>query len=153
MGYTHYYKLNRAALTPAELAKGFELAAKEIRSLKQYLPKEIKIKGGLGTDLAVINDEEIRFNGDAEHDLDHETFSVKRDTHPSYPDRDRGFCKTARKPYDVLVCCALISLKRHLRGAFSFTSDGDRDDWASAIAFYDANTGGHHGTNNTTHLS
>ena len=154
MGYTHYYKLNRAALTPAELAKGFELAAKEIRSLKQYLPKEIKIRGGLGEDQAIISDNAIWFNGDAKNGLDHETFSVYRDADPLYPNRNEdSFCKTARKPYDVLVCCALISLKRHLRGAFSFTSDGDLEDWASAIAFYDANTGGHHGPNNTRHLA
>jgi hypothetical protein len=153
MGYTHYYTFNRAALTPAEIATGFELAAKEIKRLKQYLPKDIKIKGGLGTGAAVINDEEIWFNGDSKHDLDHETFSVKRDADPLYPERNRDFCKTARKPYDVLVCCALISLKRHLPGAFSFTSDGDYSDWASAVAFYDANTGGHYGTDNTQHLS
>jgi hypothetical protein len=150
MGYTSYYTFNRAALTPAEIATGFALAAKEIKRLKQYLPKDIKIKGGLGTGAAVINDEEIWFNGDAKFDLDHETFHVKRDTVDLLT---KDFCKTARKPYDVLVCCALISLKRHLPGAFSFTSDGDRSDWASAIAFYDANTGGHHGTNNTQHLS
>jgi hypothetical protein len=152
MGYTHYYKFNRAALTSAEIATGFALAAKEIKTLKRYLPKEIKIRGGLGTGAAAINDEEIWFNGDSKFDLDHESFSVKRDSSPLYPERDNGFCKTARKPYDVLVCCALISLKRHLPGAFSFTSDGDKDDWASAIAFYNANTGGQHGTNNTLHL-
>jgi hypothetical protein len=153
MGYTHYYTFNRAALTPAELATGFALAATEIERLKQYLPRSIKIKGGLGTGNAVLNVKSIWFNGDAKFDLDHETFHVERDADPLYPDRNWEFCKTARKPYDVLVCCALISLKRHLPGAFSFTSDGDRSDWASAIAFYNANTGGHHGTNNTTHLS
>jgi hypothetical protein len=150
MGYTHYYKLNRAAITPEERATGFKLAAEEINRMKLYLPKDIKIRGGLGHGDAVINEEEIWFNGDDKYDLDHETFHVKRDNDAL---ESIGFCKTARKPYDVLVCCALISLKRHLRGAFDFTSDGTRSDWASAIAFYNANTNGHHGTNNTTHLS
>lgn len=151
MGYTHYYTFNRAALTPAEIATGFKLAAQEISRLKQYLPRSIKIRGGLGKGFPVIDQKEIWFNGDVDHDLDHETFHVEL-FNPDNTGIETGFCKTARKPYDVLVCCALISLKRHLPGAFSFTSDGDRNDWKSAIWFYDANTGGKHGVNNTLHL-
>ena len=151
MGYTHYWTFNRAALSPAELEKGFALAAKEIRSLKQYLPKEIKIRNGLGIDQAVIEDDEIWFNGDNRHDLSHETFHVKIGDSLD-PALTEDFCKTARKPYDILVCCALISLKRHLPGAFSFTSDGDRSDWATAIKFYDRNLGASHAVNHTAHL-
>ena len=152
MSYTHYYTFNRAALTPAEIGKGFKLAAAEISRLKQYLPREIRICGGLGEGFSVIDQKEIWFNGDAKHNLDHETFHVEL-FKASGELQENGLCKTAQKPYDVLVCCALISLKRHLPGAFTFTSDGNREDWKSAIWFYDANTGGNHAVNNTAHLS
>jgi len=36
--------------------------------------------------------------------------------------------------------------------AFSFTSDGDREDWQDAINYYDANLPGNHAFNLTAHL-
>lgn len=152
MGYTHYWTLNRAALSTAALAEGFEFAATEIKTLKRYLPKEIKIRGGLGIELPIIGTKRIWFNGDSKHDLDHETFDVDRDVDALYPDNGRGFCKTNRKPYDVLVCCSLIALAKRLPGAFSFTSDGDKSDWESAIRFYDTNFSGGHAVRITANL-
>jgi hypothetical protein len=152
MGYTHYWTFNRAALSPEELATGFKLAAEEIKTLKRYLPKDLKICGGLGHGRAEITHDHIWFNGDGQTDSDHETFSIDLSAQEDEPALKRGFCKTARKPYDLLVCCALISLKRHLSSAFNFTSDGDREDWSSAIRYYNWNVGGNHAINHTAHL-
>jgi hypothetical protein len=52
-------------------------------------------------------------------------------------DNNWNFCKTARKPYDLLVCCALISLANNYpEKVFSFSSDGHFQDWQPAIDFY-----------------
>ena len=45
------------------------------------------------------------------------------------------FCKTARKPYDFVVCTMLLSLANHLEN-FEFSSDGDKDDWKPVVDFY-----------------
>lgn len=153
MGYTHYYKLNRQDITEKGLADGFKLATNEIKFLLHKLPADIKICDGLGENEPIINEKEIWFNGDASQGLDHETFSLCVDIDPSdYQYNSRMFTKTARKPYDLLVCCALISLRKYLPNAFWFTSDGDREDWQDAISYYDANLPGNHAFNLTAHL-
>lgn len=44
-------------------------------------------------------------------------------------------CKTARKPYDLLVCGALMALKYHFPNV-EISSDGTAADWFIACAFY-----------------
>lgn len=73
---------------------------------------------------ALINDDKIWFNGIG--DNGHETFVVKR----VYTGSE--FCKTARKPYDTLVCAALIILNTHAPECIQVSSDGDADDWSLA---------------------
>ena len=80
--------------------------------------------------LAEINEQIIRFNGDESKGLDHETFVFE------FKEEDQSdFCKTARKPYDVFVCLCLISLANNLEG-FTFSSDGDEEDWEQAVQIY-----------------
>ena len=69
-----------------------------------------------------IDEHEIVVNGIEEQG--HETFVIKRTG-------GRDFCKTARKPYDIVVCMALIALEHHARADIS--SDGDQEDWQDAI--------------------
>jgi hypothetical protein len=47
------------------------------------------------------------------------------------------FCKTARKPYDIMVCCVLLAAKHHLKARVSVSSDGDLDEWQPAIDLYE----------------
>jgi hypothetical protein len=65
---------------------------------------------------------EIRFNGKGEDG--HETFYVS-------PENGFGFCKTARKPYDIAVKEVLIALSHFCN--FDVSSDGDEEDWNEAI--------------------
>jgi hypothetical protein len=72
------------------------------------------------------------------NDLGHETFAVHRTAH----ERNHGkgepvfaCCKTARKPYDLMVCACLILLKHHFGKQVEVCSDGDEDDWAEAFKF------------------
>jgi len=65
----------------------------------------------------------IRFNG--KDDEGHETFMLTPD--PS----DFNFCKTAQKPYDLVVV-AILCLLAH-RTDTGVSSDGDRSDWAEGL--------------------
>ena len=47
------------------------------------------------------------------------------------------FCKTARKPYDVVVCAALLAIKHHQGDNVEIRSDGDfGDEWQPAYRLY-----------------
>lgn len=62
------------------------------------------------------------------NDLGHETFVLSR----------KGceeFCKTARKPYDIMVQAVLIIAKYYFESNISIGSDGDMEDWREAIKF------------------
>ena len=52
---------------------------------------------------------------------------------PRHYDGDFNFCKTAYKPYDIVVCGALIVLK-HYMPKLKVSSDGGEEDWAPAVA-------------------
>jgi len=72
--------------------------------------------------------------------LDHETFAVSRTLKKKgdYWETGGGFCKTARKPYDLMVKACLLVLLIHLgdRGV-EISSDGDydEDNWGPATRF------------------
>jgi hypothetical protein len=59
-------------------------------------------------------------------DLGHETFILKRK-----PMSDS--CKTARKPYDLVVCGLLILAKIYFMDDIKIRSDGNLEDWQPAI--------------------
>lgn len=76
-----------------------------------------------------ITIDEININGDESQELAHETFYFRLNN------LKWGFCKTAHKPYDKIVCLMLLSLTVHIPG-FEFTSDGTIDEWKPIIKIY-----------------
>lgn len=134
MGYTHYWKI------PKELDKElFEILSEELRSAQGLLPTKsdsaqqdnegvIYLAGGNGEGEPVFNNMKIIFNG--KDDLAHETFAILQKGNPDFE-----FCKTARKPYDLMVCFSLLRLKYHFPEA-NISSDGGAKDWAAAKKFY-----------------
>lgn len=78
----------------------------------------------------IVDSKMIYFNGagSKKFDLGHETFAIARVGGSG----DFGnFCKTARKPYDLAVCAALILLAYHVPKA-TVSSDGDHKNWQPA---------------------
>jgi len=141
MGYTHYWNLKN----PTKKTKQqFIDVMLDVDMIMNSLPKfstsagghyrdyPLVVKNGLGEGSPITNNTEILINGDASEDLDHETFSFEYTDKPL----DFGFCKTARKPYDFVVCCILISLGNRVDG-FEFSSDGGYDDWKDCFKFYE----------------
>ena len=96
MGYTRYWERTEKPIT-----EGFINGVNEI--LEDCKVKGITIRNGMGEDEPIVNINKVLFNGDANRNLDHETFYITN----SPDDIGFGFCKTARKPYDYAVRKAL----------------------------------------------
>lgn len=152
MGYTHYFETNNYSIVEEDTRIAI---AKDVKKVFSYVRKnKLKIDGeplfingcSLGIN-PIANKTMIVFNGGDEKPtkeefenrkqnmpkLSHETFYIEYDSGKKY-----DFCKTARKPYDAVVCCVLIVLKEHLGYKFNFSSDGDfnNDEWERGIELY-----------------
>lgn len=160
MGYTHYYERNMKEVS----RETWNAMIKEIRQAVTVLKMErsISLAGGLGKDRPVFSRERIWFNGPERDDLGHETFDFyrvmnKRDLEFNEelagvsPKRKEWFfncCKTAHKPYDIVVCAVLLIMKKHLKDGLRIGSDGfgTNDDgtmyldeiWVEAIKFMES---------------
>ena len=145
MGYSHYWNNEGHKDDEANFLK----VVAEAKAMYAVLPEKtdtaggyhandpLKLCGGQGDGEPQFEERVICFNGDAELDLDLETFYVT--PQPCH----NKFCKTARKPYDLMVCAVLLSMKKHLVN-FNFSSDGISNypslyggkDWGPAKEFY-----------------
>lgn len=76
-----------------------------------------------------VDAEAIRFNG--LDDDGHETFMISRLLEKN--GEKWMFCKTAAKPYDVVVTAILAYLATQYPSTFQVTSDGEREDWRRGI--------------------
>lgn len=81
-------------------------------------------------------------NGDCSHD----SFSfLRQELVGDYRNAINGqcfrFCKTAYKPYDLAVCCALIIAEHHLGKALLVASDGTMHHYRDAIALVEKHLG------------
>lgn len=137
MGYSHYFSHKKSINEDAwkKICEGFRLVV-------DNLPSRSETAGGHYNDRPVvlqfedddsrpiqIDDEVIRFNGVG--DMGHQTFFLARTWHDG--DSPVQFCKTARKPYDHAVCSALIILNHYAPGCNDILSDGNPDEWMSAL--------------------
>lgn len=162
MGYTHYwtYKPNQIKDTE-ELRKKFLVVRNVIKVARGIISRNpfihkgqagggyddvpCIIRGGLGEGRPMINESQVWFNGDEKMGMDHETFSIRwyDDSNPN----GFGFCKTNRKPYDLLVCVSLLAFKHAFDDTrvFTFSSDGDNSDWQTAKDVFTSITGSYVG--------
>lgn len=136
MGYTHYFERDNDEKGSAEIFGRLALDAKKI--IEEAQAQGIVIRGGDGTGEPVFTEGYFSFNGDADNGNDHETFHWSAS--PEQPDwqadffaqTDRAnivfdFCKTARKPYDAVVCAVLIRAKVLYGDLLEVRSDGEWD--------------------------
>jgi hypothetical protein len=133
MGYTHYC-YTKGNVTPEVWSKITEGIEKIIAAT----PK-VEIKREYNSiSPPLINNQEVVFNGVG--DLGHETFRLNREQQPTpkwqttiNPLGTFDFCKTARKPYDLLVCSTLLIAKHYAGDVYTLSSDGDwGSDWEQA---------------------
>lgn len=150
MGYTHYWYQSKEPY-PQEK---WDALIKDIKHLLKHRPsvdalgEPIFINGCFHYKYPQFTSNRIHFNGGNGNprqrekdgwtdfpfsDVGHETFCLSRVWSPPYLGEDKGFgcCKTARKPYDVIVCAVLILARYHL--GLKISSDGDwNEEWLPA---------------------
>jgi hypothetical protein len=102
------------------------------RVLRRCEFEGIALAGPHGIGDPIITPDTIAFNGVREGEQWHEAFVFNRDesTEDKF-DGDFRFCKTARKPYNLAVQCALIIIN-HYAPDVAVSSDGDLPQWADA---------------------
>jgi hypothetical protein len=134
MGYTHYWgfknincKTNQVryeeALSQCEkIVQGYNLHVK-LRDFKH--PNRLS---GWTAHCETGKYKSIKVNGTK--DLAHEDFYLDQDLAEN---RESDFCKTARKPYDVVVVACLVVLKRYLGDDIEIDSDGYQSDWIEGL--------------------
>lgn len=123
MGYTHYWKGN---LRPTK--KQWDAIMEEVSKVLETKTafKLIRYESDKSTPPR-LDAEAIRFNGRGKNG--HETFYLTRD--PS----SFEFCKTAQKPYDLLVTAVLTIVHHFAPDCYEVSSDGWPDEWQPAIDF------------------
>jgi hypothetical protein len=128
MGYTHYFR-RKSALDK----KTFNKFAEDVRVIFEAAKKKrITLVGPYGQKdtLPIAIEGMISFNGLDKNS--HETMYIPRLLkRKSYDDKNElifDFCKTARKPYDLIVVAVLVAFKHHFPHA-EISSDGDNEDF------------------------
>jgi hypothetical protein len=106
VGYTHDWELpdDYSLAETAKTAKLFKRALPTIKKILKEYTSIIQLDSGCPKPPKVTR-EQIMFNGKG--DDGHETFLFK-------PSGGWEFCKTARKPYDMVVCMVLLVLKAYM---------------------------------------
>ena len=130
MGYTHYYNIpdRTQDMKVSEIAQ-------DISQLAEAAGIPLADGTGAQGTSPAIGPDVIWFNGVG--DDAYETFRYP-------PDYSRGispgfeFTKTARRPYDLVITAALVTIKHYMGDAVEVSSDGEFDtqDWAAAYALY-----------------
>lgn len=134
MGYTHYWEW----ANPIADQVYFSSWSRGVSLLLQHLPAHgynnrdpLVIRSFRGDGEPLCSDDEVSFNGDYTmgQDFGHEGFRI---TFDDLKDKDHfNCCKTAAKPYDLLVTAALIRFAYHFPDAI-ITSDGYAGAWEKA---------------------
>lgn len=119
MGYTHYW--NKKEVDENEYTAAIKDIAKIVNSKKNILADGTGDKGTKPTTTG-----EISFNGI--DDKSYETFFLPKTAAEM---KSFDFCKTARKPYDIVVTACLCRLGE-VKG-ISVSSDGNASDWTAGV--------------------
>jgi hypothetical protein len=131
MGFTHFFP--RKTTHTLDKKRWDDMIA-DVRKVADNLPEGVELAGAFGepNTKPTIDTEEICFNGVGEHS--HETFRITR-TPDARPDGSVrfNFCKTARKPYDLMATAVLLIIEKHFPGDFEIGTDGNLSDWRPAM--------------------
>lgn len=159
MGYTHSFHQYRDATETQ-----WEAICADVRKLLEKVPAHSTSAGGSFSDAPLIlcdgfgkagtapevNQDQIWLNGSEDDDMMNETFLLSRLYKPDwveswmYNKDEQGrkrlfqFCKTERKPYDLVVCACLIVAHHHAPKAYDIDTDGTPEDWAPALEWVSA---------------
>ena len=122
MGYTHYWNQQRDFT-----AQEWTEISHAMNQLLDASPCTIRGPFGDVDELPEVTRSHIAINGNGEDG--HETFMLTRNK----DDGDFAVCKTARKPYDVIVTSTLIAVSRIAPDVLTISSDGTTEEWGEGL--------------------
>lgn len=158
MGYTHYWdvclknKTGHDQDTWSTFVQACKKLYKKMPQTRNICGTEVPLKlgGCYRYKYPKFTSKQIHFNGssgkrildnlskewgDAPHNygeviaaFSHETFLLIRTG-------ESGFCKTDRKPYDLMVTTCLLLYKYYFPDEVEISSDGTREEWNDAFLF------------------
>lgn len=133
-------------------AEKFKILSEELKIAAGFLPGNLASSSGDlkhtvvlcgwdGTGHPEFSNDSIAFNGDDTNGMSHETFRIDRDNTKkanasgSINELVSSFCKTNRKPYDLMVQVTMLRLKHHFPESV-ISSDGRSTDWTEGRKIY-----------------
>jgi len=121
MGYTHYWRQY----------DGFN-SDKWDTLVQHSLHLQAAVYSSVKLADVEMSDFQISFNGVSPQN--HETFTLGR-AMPPPNNRDHffNFCKTAQKPYDLMVMCVLLVANELEPDVITYATDGAESDWQPAV--------------------
>lgn len=135
MGYTHYWRVNSVRGKSAEIETVYRRAIQDCQRVAHAYNRACAAKGDTDARLSgytahakVGSYGGLNLNGKG--DLAHESFTFREHFNEN---EAFNFCKTARKPYDIVVTACLAILKHRLGDAIEVSSDGDASDWSAGV--------------------
>lgn len=129
MGYTHYWHFKPAVGKAKDLEATYRVALKDCQRVCKAFYKEFGGLSGYSAHTPLGSYGGLCVNGKGEEA--HEAFELRE----HFKENDGGFCKTARKPYDLVVVACLAILKHRLGPAIEVASDGWPDDWMDGVEY------------------
>ncbi len=138
MGYTHYWSFNaperkKGAADAAD--KLYKQAIKDCTTVVKAYQKNAhdwERLSGFTAHAPAGKYGGLQVNG--KQDAGHESFDLREHFRQAL-EESFNFCKTAQKPYDVVVVACLCILKYRLKSLVSVDSDGDQQDWQAGAGF------------------
>lgn len=130
MGYTHYWSTKVKRGNAAEIEAKYLKAVSECQKVVKAFYKEYGGLSGYSAHTKLGQYGGLMFNGKG--DEGHEDFALRE--HFSQ-NEGFNFCKTAQKPYDLVVVACLAILKHRLGDSIEVSSDGDASDWLDGIEY------------------
>lgn len=130
MGYTHYWTFKQPKRGDA--AKTEKLYQRAIKDCAKIIKTYYDANGGLSgytahTPIGTYGGILVNGKGDDAH----EDFALREHFKQNFD--AFNFCKTARKPYDVVVTACLIVLKHRLGDRIQVDSDGYQHNWVDGL--------------------
>ena len=131
MGYTHYWEQKRPYHPMAWATLVTDVNKILVRKMPLVNGRPLALAGSFGEagSLPQLDANMIAFNGLAPED--YETFLLERE-----PEHGGGFCKTGRRPYDIMVCLVLLIAYDYAPQYIEVSSDGTYEDWEPAVTLF-----------------
>jgi hypothetical protein len=137
MGYTHSWNRDESLMFPEDSREFYaEFTRYAVQIIQTAEQQGIELADPTGEHLGAwrVDGESVRLNGYGENS--HESFVWEKVCPEQY-----DFCKTNRKPYDVVVTALLLAVQEAYGSAVTISSDGSPSEWEDGLRLFYQATG------------